>query len=262
MDPVTAGLVTGIGGGLMGAFGASSANDTAKDIARVNRRFTERMSSTAYQRAVKDAQAAGLNPALVYGQGGAQGGSGTTPNIENVGEAAAEGARGLSQAAASVALTRAQIRKTEAETKTEDATRDVKVQLLLAQGKAADASGLAAGAQGQLYGQEYRFREAVNAARAEVEKMYPKLTAQEQEMLAEQIAMLKLQMPALRNRAAFDNTWFGRAAPAIDQLVGIGRALPGGSTVGKALDYIRQRSQRSRSTRTWEPDDPNTVRLP
>lgn len=90
IDDAIVGAVAGsaISGGL-GFLGQSSANDSNRDIAnqtsqanaaeaQKNRDWQEMMSNSSYQRAVKDMQAAGLNPMLAYSQGGASTPSGAT----------------------------------------------------------------------------------------------------------------------------------------------------------------------------------------
>lgn len=72
-------LIPGIGD----AKAAEKQNKESIKQAEINRQFQERMSSTAYQRAMDDMKKAGLNPALAYQQGGASAPSGAQATIQS-----------------------------------------------------------------------------------------------------------------------------------------------------------------------------------
>lgn len=93
--PAAASLAGSAMSGGLDFLGTSSANDAnlqraqqnnaaSQANAREQMAFQERMSNTAYQRAVKDMEAAGLNPMLAYSQGGASAPSGAMGAIQQV----------------------------------------------------------------------------------------------------------------------------------------------------------------------------------
>ena len=80
MDPI-------FGAALIGAAGQMFANQQTASSASNQIAFQERMSSTAYQRAMQDMREAGLNPILAAKVGGASSPAGAMSQFGNVGAA-------------------------------------------------------------------------------------------------------------------------------------------------------------------------------
>ena len=121
------GLFSGLGAGLIsgagGLVGQQEANKMNAEQAQMNRDFQERMSNTAYQRAIKDLQEAGLSPMLAYSQGSASTPSGalSAPMQSAFGSAVQSGVSAY-QAAQQGAQTSSNVEKQKHEIKNIDAT--------------------------------------------------------------------------------------------------------------------------------------------
>lgn len=79
----------------MGLLGDYLASKRSQQAARSANRFSEHMSSTAYQRGMADMRKAGLNPILAYQQGGASSPQGAMPSMSSTGDSAGTAVAGV-----------------------------------------------------------------------------------------------------------------------------------------------------------------------
>lgn len=111
MGPVAAAAVGAGISGLVGLFGSERANRQRAQQAEAQMGFQERMRNTAWQAAVEDMRAAGINPALAYQQGAAAAPGGAQAQVENSIASAMQAA----QASKTLQLMEHQVQKAKAE---------------------------------------------------------------------------------------------------------------------------------------------------
>lgn len=172
------GAIGNIIGGSMQQQGQAAANQANIRLAREQMAFQERMSNTAYQRAMQDMRAAGLNPILAYQKGGASSPGGSMPNMQNEmggwGPAianAATSAQGAFKTAGDYAVAREEAKKKEQEidltkaaidkAKQETATSAASMRLAIDQAENVRQGTQNAAIQNQIYGHQ------VNSAAAQ-----------------------------------------------------------------------------------------------
>lgn len=139
-------------GAVSSFLGGSSANAANVRMAREQMRFQERMSNTAYQRAVADMRLAGINPMLAYMQGGASSPSGASADIQDVVSPAVSSALGAARLKADLQMMDRQRQKMDQEIgllKVEQATGEGLGAQAYANARLADANAARANAETQ-----------------------------------------------------------------------------------------------------------------
>lgn len=196
INPVLAAAGVSAIGSLLGGASQNAAN---RGMAREQMAFQERMSNTAYQRAVQDMRLAGLNPMLAYMQGGASSPSGSSAQMNDIISPAVSSAMHASRLRNELRLMAAQASKLRTDEK-------------LSRQQAAATH------------QDYYLKVAqvgeTNARQMTAKRQAMLLEAQEAQTRAG-TAMMMMQMPGARNRAALERAmgiWSPISALGLDAL--------------------------------------------
>lgn len=244
-------------------WGQQVSNAQNAEQAQLNRDFQERMSSTSYQRGVKDMEAAGLNPMLAYSQGGAStpaGGIGNPmQNVQEKGVQAKTSAAQAEQAMAQTAVLFNTAEKTKAETRNVEEDTRLKEQTRIT---SAEQAGLINTQNQQAWQTIEKMKheiqqiaENTNLTKAEIQMVYEQI--RNAILTGEQIrantsntnvntALRRLEIPLARNLAeAEGSAWKRNIAPYLEDA---------GKVVGSAGAAARLRAPRPETSETFHTD--------